>query len=101
MSTPQGGATTGNGGPVRSSPLARRLASERGLSVPEDLSLVGFDDIPPAVRNVPPLTTVRQPLTEKGVVAYQLLQELLADQPARSVVLPVELIVRESTAPPR
>jgi DNA-binding LacI/PurR family transcriptional regulator len=79
----------------------QRLAGERGLSIPHDLSLVGFDDIPPAVRNVPPLTTVRQPLTEKGVVAYQLLQELLADQPARSVVLPVELIVRESTAPPR
>jgi DNA-binding LacI/PurR family transcriptional regulator len=79
----------------------QRLAGERGLQVPRDLSLVGFDDIPPAVRNVPPLTTVRQPLTEKGEVAYQLLQELLAGQPARSVVLPVELIVRESTAPPR
>jgi DNA-binding LacI/PurR family transcriptional regulator len=79
----------------------QRLAGERGLSIPGDLSIVGFDDIPPAVRNVPPLTTVRQPLTEKGEVAYQLLQELLAGQPARNVVLPVELIVRESTAPPR
>ena len=80
---------------------AQRLASERGLSIPQDLSLVGFDDIPPAVRNVPPLTTVRQPLAEKGEVAYQLLQELLAGEAARNVVLPVELIVRESTAPPR
>jgi DNA-binding LacI/PurR family transcriptional regulator len=79
----------------------QRLAGERGLSIPGDLSIVGFDDIPPAVRNVPPLTTVRQPLAEKGEVAYQLLQELLAGQPARNVVLPVELIVRESTAPPR
>ena len=79
----------------------QRLAGERGLEVPRDLSLVGFDDIPPAARNVPPLTTVRQPLSEKGEVAYQLLQELLAGQPARNVVLPVELIVRESTAPPR
>ena len=79
----------------------QRLAGERGLAVPKDLSLVGFDDIPPAARNVPPLTTVRQPLSEKGEVAYQLLQELLAGQPARNVVLPVELIVRESTAPPR
>jgi DNA-binding LacI/PurR family transcriptional regulator len=80
---------------------AQRLASERGLKIPEDLSLVGFDDIPPAARNVPPLTTVRQPLAEKGEVAYQLLQELLAGEAPRNVVLPVELIVRESTAPPR
>ena len=80
---------------------AQRLASERGLNVPHDLSLVGFDDIPPAARNTPPLTTVRQPLTQKGEVAYQLLQELLAGEPPRNVVLPVELIVRESTAPPR
>ena len=80
---------------------AQRVASERGLRIPEDLSLVGFDDIPPAARNVPPLTTVRQPLAEKGEVAYQLLQELLAGEAPRNVVLPVELIVRESTAPPR
>jgi DNA-binding LacI/PurR family transcriptional regulator len=79
----------------------QRVASERGLSIPRDLSLVGFDDIPPAVRNVPPLTTVRQPLAEKGEVAYRLLQELLAGEAPRNVVLPVELIVRESTAPPR
>jgi len=79
----------------------QRLAAERGLRIPEDLSLVGFDDIPPAARNVPPLTTVRQPLEEKGEVAYQLLQELLAGRPPRNVMLPVELIVRESTAPPR
>jgi DNA-binding LacI/PurR family transcriptional regulator len=79
----------------------QRLAGERGLSIPQDLSLVGFDDIPPAVRNVPPLTTVRQPLSEKGEVAYRLLQELLAGEAPRNVMLPVELIVRESTAPPR
>jgi DNA-binding LacI/PurR family transcriptional regulator len=79
---------------------AQREALERGLSIPHDLSLVGFDDIPPAGRNEPPLTTVRQPLAEKGEVAYRLLQELLAGEPSRSVMLPVELIVRESTAPP-
>jgi DNA-binding LacI/PurR family transcriptional regulator len=79
----------------------QRVAAERGLRVPEDLSIVGFDDIPPAARNVPPLTTVRQPLRQKGEVAYQLLGELLAGGPPRTVMLPVELIVRESTAPPR
>jgi DNA-binding LacI/PurR family transcriptional regulator len=80
---------------------AQRLAAERGLKIPDDLSLVGFDDIPPAARNEPPLTTVRQPLTQKGEVAYELLQELLAGEPPRNVMLPVELVVRESTAPPR
>jgi DNA-binding LacI/PurR family transcriptional regulator len=79
----------------------QRLAAERGLRIPEDLSLVGFDDIPPAARNQPPLTTVRQPLTEKGQIAYELLQELLAGEAPRNVMLPVELVVRESTAPPR
>jgi DNA-binding LacI/PurR family transcriptional regulator len=79
---------------------AQRLAHERGLSIPGDLSLVGFDDIPPAARNEPPLTTVRQPLAEKGQVAYELLQELLAGEAPRNVMLPVELVVRDSTAPP-
>jgi DNA-binding LacI/PurR family transcriptional regulator len=80
---------------------AARVARDRGLDVPKDLSIVGFDDIPPAQRALPPLTTVRQPLVEKGDVAYELLQELLAGQPPRTVELPVELVVRESTAPPR
>jgi DNA-binding LacI/PurR family transcriptional regulator len=80
---------------------AQRAAADRGLEVPRDLSLVGFDDIPPAGRAIPPLTTVRQPLVEKGELAYELMQELLSGEPARSVTLPVELVVRNSTAPPR
>ena len=69
-------------------------AREAGVRVPEDLSVVGFDDIPAAARSH--LTTVRQPLSEKGEAAGRLLTEGAAD---REVILPVELVVRGSTAP--
>jgi DNA-binding LacI/PurR family transcriptional regulator len=79
---------------------ATRAVAEAGRRVPEDVSVAGFDDIPLAAQARPPLTTVRQPLAEKGEAAYGLLQELLAGGPAREVQLPVELVVRGSTAPP-
>ena len=69
-------------------------AREAGLRVPEDLSVVGFDDIPGAEWSA--LTTVRQPLVEKGEIAGRLLSEGAAD---REVILPVELVVRGTTAP--
>lgn len=70
----------------------------RGLRVPHDVSVVGFDDVPEAARAEPPLTTVRQPLEEKGHVATRL---LLAGS-REHVVLPTELVLRASTAqPPR
>lgn len=72
-------------------------AREAGLRVPEDLSVVGFDDIPGAAWSRPGLTTVRQPLFEKGETAGRLLTEGAAD---REVILPVELVVRGSTAAP-
>ncbi len=77
-----------------------RLARERGLDVPGDLSVVGFDDIPEAMTSDPPLTTIRQPLAEMGRRAVQLLLEKI-DEPDRTVShvrLPVELVVRQSTA---
>jgi DNA-binding LacI/PurR family transcriptional regulator len=70
---------------------------ERGLSVPDDVSVTGFDDVPGAAWSQPGLTTVRQPLLEKGELAGRLLIE---DAPDREVILPVELVVRGSTAPP-
>jgi DNA-binding LacI/PurR family transcriptional regulator len=71
-------------------------AAERGISVPGDLSVAGFDDVPEAARADPPLTTVRQPHQRKGSEAVRL---LLEGPEAESVLLPIELVVRASTAP--
>jgi DNA-binding LacI/PurR family transcriptional regulator len=77
---------------------ALQAAAEHGVSVPAELSVVGFDDTPTASRAYPPLTTVRQPHREKGLLAVdQLLRP--PGRPARTV-LPAELIIRASTAPP-
>jgi len=75
-------------------------ARQHGLLIPEDLSVVGFDELPVARWASPPLTTVRQPLAEMGNVAAQMLGELIEGVPLRStrVELSTELIVRESTA---
>jgi len=77
-------------------------ARQRGLRVPQDLSLVGFDELPIARWVSPPLTTVRQPLAEMGRAAAQMLGELIEGLSLRStrVELSTELIVRESTAAP-
>jgi LacI family transcriptional regulator len=77
-------------------------ARQRGLRIPEDLSVVGLDDLPVARWVSPPLTTVRQPLTEMGRAAAQMLGQLIEGTALRSVrvELSTELIVRESTAAP-
>jgi LacI family transcriptional regulator len=75
-----------------------------GLSVPEDISVVGYDDIASAAYFEPPLTTVHSPKTQMGVLAGQTLMRLIRDtEPAEpvTVTLPVELIVRQSTGPPK
>jgi len=79
-----------------------RALHEAGLSVPKDVSVLGFDDIQSAAYQVPSLTTIRQPLQKMGSTAAQLLLKKLAGEsiPASVQVSP-ELIVRESTAPPR
>jgi DNA-binding LacI/PurR family transcriptional regulator len=80
------------------------VALEQGLRVPDDLSVVGFDDASAASWSTPALTTVRQPTHAKGATAARLLLDSLADRPEGSevaqVVLPTELVVRASTAPP-
>ena len=72
-------------------------AAERGVSVPSELSVIGFDDVADAAAASPPLTTVRQPHDEKGAAAVRL---LLDPEDRSSVLLPAELIVRSTTAPP-
>ena len=76
-------------------------ARQHGLRVPQDLSIVGFDDLPVARWVSPPLTTVRQPLAEMGRTAAAMLGDLIDGKPLRSrrVELSTELILRESTAP--
>ncbi|WP_243230747.1 LacI family DNA-binding transcriptional regulator [Microbacterium sp. CIAB417] len=75
-----------------------RVASERGLRVPEDLSVVGFDDIPEASSHAPQLTTVRQPLPAMGAAAVRILLGMLDGGEPEHVRMPAELIVRGSTA---
>jgi LacI family transcriptional regulator len=74
----------------------------RGLRVPQDLSVVGFDDLPMARWYSPPLTTVRQPLAEMGRVAAEMLGTLVEGLTLSSprMELATELVVRGSTAPP-
>jgi DNA-binding LacI/PurR family transcriptional regulator len=76
---------------------AMQAADERGIEIPAALSIVGFDDTPPAIQSRPALTTVRQPHREKGEIAAGLLLEPGAEE--RDRTLPTELVVRASTAP--
>ncbi|HVV12505.1 LacI family DNA-binding transcriptional regulator [Amycolatopsis sp.] len=77
-------------------------ARQRGIEVPGDLSIVGFDDTPAARWGEPPLTTVHQDLVRKGRLAGELALRLLAGRrPPAPTTLDVELVVRGSTAPAR
>jgi LacI family repressor for deo operon, udp, cdd, tsx, nupC, and nupG len=77
-------------------------AKARSMRVPDDISIVGFDDIPFAASYDPPLTTVRQPFFEMGAAAMDMMIQLIAGQvPARrKVLLPTELVIRKSASVP-
>jgi DNA-binding LacI/PurR family transcriptional regulator len=77
-----------------------RAAESLGRSVPDDLSVVGFDDSPLAQMTRPPLTTVHQDVAVKGRSAVEALVDVLAGRSPESVRLPTSLVVRGSTAPP-
>jgi len=84
-----------------------QVAEERGIAIPSQLSVVGFDDNPLATRMRPQLTTVRQDVAAKGRAAAAALAAAIqrtrdGGSPARArhQVLPTELVVRASTAPP-
>lgn len=79
-----------------------RAARAEGLQLPDDLSVIGFDDIFSAELSVPALTTLRSPLREIGTRAMETVIDADRNRAPSKVVLPLELVVRESTAaPPR
>ena len=78
---------------------AIRAFQENGLRVPQDISVMGFDDIPGAMFQTPSLTTVRQPLNRMGEVAAQtLLERIEGNIEDANIAIEPELVVRESTA---
>lgn len=79
---------------------AVRAAEQLGLTVPADLSVVGYDDSPLAVFGRPPLTTVRQDVEVKGQAAVASLVATMSGSAPDDVLLPTALVRRESTAPP-
>lgn len=77
---------------------AMRALREASLRVPEDVAIVGFDDLPQSTRVEPPLTTVRQPTYRLGTTTVDSLLDLIEypDSTPRRIVLPTELVVRAS-----
>jgi len=79
---------------------AMTAIKEAGLSIPQDIAIVGFDDTPLALHTSPPLTTVRQPMRLQGQLAAEMLLERITGRETKNReerVLDCELIVREST----
>ncbi|HEY6185660.1 MAG TPA: LacI family DNA-binding transcriptional regulator [Terriglobales bacterium] len=81
---------------------ALRALRDSGLRVPEDVSVVGFDDINSAAFQIPSLTTVRQPLDKMGAIAGEvLLERIRGGKDPVEIIIDPELVVRESTGPAR
>ena len=81
---------------------AYEAARRRGLRIPDDVSIVGFDDLPESQWSSPPLTTVRQPLAEMGALAARIALRLALGEQIETprVELATTLVVRDSTAAP-
>jgi len=81
---------------------AIRALKDHGLRVPEDVSVVGFDDLESAAYHNPSLTTIRQPLRQMGAVASRILLQRIRGQAVFPDAVPIlpELVIRESTCPP-
>lgn len=77
---------------------AMRAIQESGLRVPEDVAIVGFDDVPIARQMEIRLTTIKQPITRFGIKAVELLIDLIENgpKPARRIILDTELVIRDS-----
>ena len=81
---------------------AIRACMNHGIKVPEDISVVGFDDIESAAFHNPSLTTIRQPLKQMGTVSARILLQRIRGQATFPDIVPIhpELVIRESTCPP-
>jgi LacI family transcriptional regulator len=81
-----------------------QAAFQQGISVPEQVSIVGFDDVDIAAFTIPPLTTVRQPGTEMGRAAANLLLDMIEEKQNRDgledIVMTPTLVVRQSASVP-
>lgn len=76
------------------------VARDMGLSVPDDLSVIGFDNVPESALVNPPLTTIMQPLQRMGAEALRLLVDLIAGvERDTHIRLPTELVIRSSCRP--
>jgi LacI family transcriptional regulator len=77
---------------------ALRAIKDKKLKVPKDISVVGFDDLPPARYADPQLTTIRQPILRFGIAAFELLLKYMVDNslPSQKTLIDVELVVRDS-----
>jgi LacI family transcriptional regulator len=77
---------------------ALRALREAGRRVPDDVALVGFDDMPFTARTDPPLTTVRQPIQRTGQLAAETLMDMIDERSSRPrrIILPTELVIRAS-----
>jgi len=80
---------------------ARLALHRKGLRVPEDVSLVGFDDLPSSAFTSPPLTTVHQPTYRIGLALATHLLNVVQDLPSQLPAFDLTLVVRESTRPLR
>lgn len=75
---------------------AMKALSLAGRNVPTDVSVIGFDDHSIAARTDPPLTTIRQPLSQQGRLAAELALDMVNGEPARTILLDMELVERQS-----
>jgi DNA-binding LacI/PurR family transcriptional regulator len=78
-----------------------QFLKENNYKIPEDISLIGFDDVEADLSLDPPLTTIRVSKIEMGVEVMRLMTDILKNKSrtSKKVLVPVELIVRKSTAP--
>jgi LacI family transcriptional regulator len=77
---------------------AMRAIHEANLLIPEDVAVVGFDDIPASSKTFPPLTTVRQPIAQMGIKAVEVLSNMIENniKTTQQIIMGTELVVRES-----